>query len=147
MNTEQTQGRWRDAVQNFSALLAEIQPFLNRASDAPAQTAAALRRDAAGRIKTAEKRLQDLQEAAERTAKSPDRFVRERPWTAIAGGALLGVAAGVVISQYRRKNAVAGGPGGSGAPDRDDPASSPRPAKRDTSSHGTRQSSAAPSDE
>ena len=138
MNTQNAQSHWRDAVQNFSALLAEIQPFLNRASDVPAQTAADLRRDATARIKTAEKRLQDLQEAAKRTAKSPDRLVRQSPWTAIAGGALLGVAAGVALSHYRSKSAGADGPTGSDAPDLEDPASSPaRPAKRDTSSNGT----------
>lgn len=103
MNADNIQSRWGDAVQNFGALLAEIQPFLARASEIPVQTAADLRRDAAGRIRTAEKRLRSLQEAAEDAVESRDQYVRQNAWAAIAGGALVGLAAGVALSHYRRK--------------------------------------------
>jgi ElaB/YqjD/DUF883 family membrane-anchored ribosome-binding protein len=88
--------------EGLQELIESAEALLEELKDQQGAAAASLRDRAFATIKSARRRLGDLQpevsELATRTLKSTVSFVRQDPWRAVAIGALLVVVLGVLAS-------------------------------------------------
>lgn len=91
--SDEIRGGLEELIESAEAMLLELQ-------DQKTEVADSLRKRASATIKSARRRLADLQpevqELAAKTYRGTVKFVRRDPWRAVALGALLVVAIGVL---------------------------------------------------
>ena len=96
--------RTRDQlVDDFSAVLAEAEDLLKKASNETGDRARDLRSQVESKLLAAKLRLQELQgEAVDRakaTARMTDDYVHENPWQVVGVAAAVGFLMGMLISR------------------------------------------------
>ena len=96
--------RTRDnLVDDFSAVLAEAEDLLKKASNETGDRARDLRQQVESKLLSAKLRLQELQgEAMDRArsaARATDDYVHDNPWQVIGAAAAIGFLAGLLMNR------------------------------------------------
>jgi ElaB/YqjD/DUF883 family membrane-anchored ribosome-binding protein len=96
--------RTRDnLVDDFSAVLAEAEDLLKKASNETGDRARDLRQQVESKLLSAKLRLQELQgEAMDRArsaARTTDDYVHDNPWQVIGAAAAIGFLAGLLMNR------------------------------------------------
>ena len=90
-----------ELTEDFNAVVAKAEQFLQSASREGEHQTGALRSKVARQLSLAKDHLRDVEDAvagkARATARATDAFVHENPWQTLGAGAGLGVALGVLI--------------------------------------------------
>ncbi|MFO1308817.1 MAG: DUF883 family protein [Burkholderiales bacterium] len=96
--------RTRDnLVDDFSAVLAEAEDLLKKASNETGDRARDLRQQVESKLLSAKLRLQELQgdamDRARSAARTTDDYVHDNPWQVIGAAAAIGFLAGLLMNR------------------------------------------------
>lgn len=94
----------QELTEDFNAVVAKAEQFLQTAADEGEARTAPLRGHVARKLRLAKDHLRDVEDAVagktRETARAADAFVHENPWQTLGVGAGLGLAIGILLGVF-----------------------------------------------